>query len=176
MPQINVLQVSYLWVAISTLNKNTMERIQIRQELHQPNQQKYRAFIMKKNDSTGGGLLPCVLPAISTRWAWWSHYAWQSPAFLGWLKSCLPTGSGRWIPCLDLLERAGFALSVKMSLSQPKFSLYSSDSLPPREASDWLCGGYLPAGVKPQYLATAASAILFNSISLLEFCCQHWMG
>lgn len=41
MPQINVLQVSYLWVAISTLNKNTMERIQIRQELHQPNQQKY---------------------------------------------------------------------------------------------------------------------------------------
>lgn len=54
MPQITILQVCYLWVAISTLNETTMERIQIRQELHQPNQQKYQAFIMQKNDSTGG--------------------------------------------------------------------------------------------------------------------------
>ena len=49
-----------------------------------------------------------------------------------WLNSCLPVGSGDWIPCLALLVCVAFVLPFKPSLSQHRvFShLYSSDSCP----------------------------------------------
>ena len=36
-----------------------------------------------------------------------------------WLNTCLPMGSGEWIPCFALLACAAFALPIKLSLSQP---------------------------------------------------------
>ena len=37
----------------------------------------------------------------------------------GWLNTCLPMGSGEWIPCFALLACMSFALPIKLSLSQP---------------------------------------------------------
>ena len=52
-----------------------------------------------------------------------------------WLNSCLPMGSGEWIPYFALLAHAGFTLPVTLSLSQPTsfltFTLLILSPVPP---------------------------------------------
>ena len=48
----------------------------------------------------------------------------------GWPNTCLPVGSGEWIPCFALLVCAAFALPVKLFLSQPLSFTFLSDSSP----------------------------------------------
>ena len=77
------------------------------------------------------GVMALVFPS--------NPYVRWSPAFLGWLNSCLPTGRSERIPWFALLACMAFALSVKLSLSQPRsflaFTLPILSPIPPGGAS-----------------------------------------
>ena len=61
-----------------------------------------------------------------------------------WLNTCLPMGSGEWIPCFASLVCVTFAVPIKLSLSQPTsfliFTLPIFSPIPLGGVSEWLCG------------------------------------
>lgn len=70
---------------------------------------------------------------------------WWSPAFLGWLSTCLSKGSREWMPYFALLVHT-FLLYLLVFISSHEFSHFYSSQTHGRGGS----GAELPPGVKPQ--------------------------
>lgn len=103
---------------------------------------------------------------------WW-HLSSQGSVTLlprAWLSACLPMGNGERIPCSALLEHMAFAFPTELSPSQPTvFSFLLCWFSPPSHRGgvrEWLCGPYLPAGVKPWHKGTQTIHMFLNPYAL----------
>ena len=68
-------------------------------------------------------------------------YVRWSPAFLGWLNSCLPTGRSERILRFALLICVAPPLTIKLSLSQSmSFLTFTLPVLPPIPSGEWASG------------------------------------
>lgn len=77
-----------------------------------------------------------------------NHYAWWSLPSWAWLNTCLPMGSGKWIPSFVLFACMAFPLPSQLPLSQSTNSCTSTflfiSPIPPGD-SEWVVVWYLAA-------------------------------